>query len=118
SAGRSSGARRISRRRSLRQGSSGCGRSRPRRSRRCVPRCGSKDDPMSDPDIARTETGGGFAVEVPGFAGPFRLLADLVLEQKVDVCDVPIATVTGRFLAYATDAERWNLAEATWVLAI
>ena len=73
---------------------------------------------MSEPEIARTETGGGFAVEVPGFAGPFRLLADLVLEQKVDVCDVPIATVTDRFLAYTKDAERWNLEEATWFLAI
>jgi segregation and condensation protein A len=41
-----------------------------------------------------------------------------VLEQKVDVCDVPIATVTDRFLAYAKEAERWNLEEATWFLAI
>ncbi len=73
---------------------------------------------MSEPEIAPAETSGGFAVEVPGFAGPFRLLAALVLEQKVDVCDVPIATVTDRFLAYAKDAERWNLEEATWFLAI
>ena len=33
----------------------------------------------------------GFAVEIPGFDGPFRLLADLILDQKIDVCDVPIA---------------------------
>ena len=50
--------------------------------------------------------------------GPFRLLADLILEQKVDVCDVRIATVTDAFLAYAKDAERWNLEEATWFLAM
>jgi len=61
---------------------------------------------------------GTFAIEVPGFAGPFRLLADLILEQKVDVCDVPIASITDGFLAYANDAERWNLEEATWFLAI
>ncbi|MEX0983469.1 MAG: segregation/condensation protein A [Actinomycetota bacterium] len=61
---------------------------------------------------------GAFAVDVPGFAGPFRLLADLIVDQKVDVCDVPIATVTDGFLAYAKDAERWNLEEATWFLAI
>ena len=73
---------------------------------------------MSEPEIAPSETAGGFAVEVPGFAGPFRLLADLVLDQKVDVWDVPIATVTDRFLAYAKEAERWNLEEATWFLAI
>jgi segregation and condensation protein A len=46
----------------------------------------------------------GFAVEVPGFEGPFRLLADLILDQKVDVCDVPIATVTEGFLRYAGGA--------------
>jgi chromatin segregation and condensation protein Rec8/ScpA/Scc1 (kleisin family) len=67
---------------------------------------------MSEPEIAPAGTSGGFAVEVPGFAGPFRLLADLVLEQKVDVCDVPIATVTGRFPAYAKEVERGTLRSA------
>lgn len=61
---------------------------------------------------------GEFAVEVPVFTGPFRLLADLILEQKVDVCDVPVATVTDGFLAYSKDAERWSLEEATWFLAV
>ena len=55
---------------------------------------------------------------MPGFAGPFRLLADLILEQKVDVCDVPIATVTDGYLRYAKDTAAWNLEEATWFLAI
>ncbi len=61
---------------------------------------------------------GGFAVEVPTFSGPFRLLADLILEQKVDVCDVPVATVTDSFLTYSKDADRWSLEEATWFLAV
>jgi segregation and condensation protein A len=61
---------------------------------------------------------GGFAVEVPVFTGPFRLLADLILEQKVDVCDVPVASVTDRFLEHSRDAEVWNLEEATWFLAV
>ncbi len=61
---------------------------------------------------------GSFAVELPVFTGPFRLLAELILEQKVDVCDVPVATVTDRYLAYAKEAEGWNLEEATWFLAI
>ena len=73
---------------------------------------------MSEPETAPPPADSGFAVELPGFTGPFRLLADLILEQKVDVCDVAIATVTDRFLAYAKDAERWNLEEATWFLAI
>ena len=60
----------------------------------------------------------GFAVEVPGFTGPFRLLADLILDQKVDVCDVPIASVTDAFLASTNAAEGWSLEEATWFLAI
>jgi len=65
-----------------------------------------------------TDAGGAFAVELPVFAGPFRLLADLIMEQKVDVCDVPVATVTDRFLAQAKETERWDLEEVTWFLAI
>ena len=59
-----------------------------------------------------------FTVELPGFTGPFRLLADLILEQKFDVCDMSVATVTDRFLAHAKETDRWNLEEATWFLAI
>jgi segregation and condensation protein A len=61
---------------------------------------------------------GTFAVELPAFTGPFRVLAELILEQKVDVCDVPVASVTERFLAHAEDADRWDLEEATWFLAL
>lgn len=69
---------------------------------------------MSDEPVAQAE---GFAVELPVFTGPFRLLADLILDQKVDVCDVPIAMVTDGFLEHAKDADRWSLEEATWFLA-
>ena len=65
----------------------------------------------------RADATGTFAVELPVFAGPFKLLADLILDQKIDVCDVPIATITDRFLEHAKDAERWSLDEATWFLA-
>jgi len=51
------------------------------------------------------------------FSGPFRVLAELILDQKIDVCDVPIATVTDRFLERAKDTEWWSLEEATWFLA-
>jgi segregation and condensation protein A len=61
---------------------------------------------------------GSFAVDVPVFSGPFRLLADLILEQKVDVCDIPVARVTDRFLEHAADADGWSLEEATWFLAV
>ena len=61
---------------------------------------------------------GEFDVELPVFTGPFRLLAELLLSSKVDVCDVPVAAVTDRFLAHAKDAADWDLEEATWFLAL
>ena len=73
--------------------------------------------PPLGPEAGERPSAGAFAVELPVFVGPFRLLADLILDQKIDVCDVAIASVTDRFLAHATDAERWSLEEATWFLA-
>ncbi|MGH2540316.1 MAG: segregation and condensation protein A [Actinomycetota bacterium] len=73
---------------------------------------------MSGEAVGSSAHTGGFAVELPVFTGPFRLLADLILEQKVDVCDVAVASITDRYLAHAKDPERWNLEEATWFLAI
>jgi segregation and condensation protein A len=64
------------------------------------------------------EAAGTFSVELPVFAGPFRLLADLLLEQKIDVCDVSIAAITDAFLAHSKDSEAWSLEEATWFLAV
>jgi len=61
---------------------------------------------------------GDFAVALPVYAGPFRLLADLILEQKIDVCDVSVASVTDRYLAHTKDVGWWNLEEATWFLAV
>jgi len=73
---------------------------------------------MGEPTRPAAEVPGGFAVELPAFQGPFRLLADLILEQKVDVCDIAVASVTDRYLAHAKEVEGWNLEEATWFLAI
>lgn len=74
---------------------------------------------MSDTGVV---PGDSFAVDLPVFTGPFRLLAELILDQKVDVCDIAVATVTDGYLAYARDAAKeaagWNLEEATWFLAI
>jgi segregation and condensation protein A len=59
-----------------------------------------------------------FTVELPVFRGPFRALTDLILDQKVDVCDVPIARVTEEFLhRSAEEVESWDLEEATWFVA-
>jgi segregation and condensation protein A len=60
-----------------------------------------------------------FDVRLPVFAGPFKLLADLILEQKVDVCDVPVARITDAFVTRGShEVEAWTLDEATWFLAI
>jgi segregation and condensation protein A len=60
-----------------------------------------------------------FLIELPLFAGPFRLLADLILEQQMDVCDIAIARVTDRFIAYGADRmDGWSLEEGTWFLAV
>jgi segregation and condensation protein A len=61
---------------------------------------------------------GEFAVALPVFAGPFRVLADLLLSHRVDVCDVPVARVTQAFVAHAAEANGWSLEEATWFLAV
>ena len=74
-----------------------------------------EDDGAREP---RGATWRAFAVELAVFTGPFRLLCDLILEQKVDVCDVRSSSVTDRYLAHTKEADRWNLEEATWFLAI
>lgn len=61
---------------------------------------------------------GEFPVDLPVFSGPFRVLAELLLDRKVDVCDVSIARVTEEFLSRADEAEGWSLEEATWFLAM
>ena len=60
-----------------------------------------------------------FVVDLPLYSGPFRLLADLIFEQKLDVCDLPVARVTEAFLSRGLEAlPSWSLEEATWFLAV
>ena len=61
---------------------------------------------------------GEFHIDLPVFTGPFRLLADLLIDRTIDVCDVQVAKVIERFLEHADEAEGWSLEEATWFLAI
>jgi segregation and condensation protein A len=73
--------------------------------------------PAAGGGSAREREGDAFAVELPVFAGPFKLLADLILDQKIDVCDVPIATVTDGFLAHSK-RRRAGRSRTTWFLAV
>jgi segregation and condensation protein A len=60
-----------------------------------------------------------FAVDLPVFSGPFRLLSELILEQRMDVCDVPVARITDAFIRSGSDRlGRWSLEEASWFLAV
>lgn len=70
------------------------------------------------PDMAETEQPNEFVVELPLYSGPFRMLAGLIVDQKVDVCDVPVAKVTEAFLGHGIDAlAGWTLEETTWFVA-
>ena len=40
-----------------------------------------------------------FAVELTHFSGPLDLLLSLIRDEKVDICDIPIARVAQQFLA-------------------
>jgi segregation and condensation protein A len=64
------------------------------------------------------EPGQELVVELPLYSGPFRLLAGLILEQKIDICDVPVARVTEAFLQRGLNAlSVWSLEETTWFVA-
>jgi segregation and condensation protein A len=82
------------------------------------PRYDVLDPTMTSSDERVLARAGEFPVDLPVFQGPFRLLAELIMDRQVDVCDVPVAAVTKDFLARADEAEGWTLEEATWFLAI
>jgi segregation and condensation protein A len=68
--------------------------------------------------MAETEHPNEFIIELPLYSGPFRMLAGLIVDQKVNVCDVPVAKITEAFLARGIDAmAKWNLEETTWFVA-
>jgi segregation and condensation protein A len=56
-------------------------------------------------------------VTTPVFEGPFEVLMQLVLEHKVDVCDVPIAPIVEGFLRHISEAQL-DLTEASEFLVI
>lgn len=60
-----------------------------------------------------------YVIDLPAFVGPLRLLAELVFDNKLDVCDVPIASVTDEFVRRGTElVDGWTLEEATSFLGI
>ncbi len=57
-------------------------------------------------------------VSTPVFEGPFDVLLQLILDHKVDVCDVPIAPVVDAFVAHIAEAPSLDLAETSEFLVI
>ena len=57
-------------------------------------------------------------VSTPVFEGPFDVLLQLILDHKVDVCDVPIAPVVDAFVAHIAEVPELDLAEASEFLVI
>src|SRR3954447_10513114 len=52
---------------------------------------------------------GSFAVALPAFEGPLDLLLSLIQEHKLDIFDIPISFVVGKYLEYMEVARALNI---------
>ncbi len=59
-----------------------------------------------------------FEVKLDVFEGPFQLLLALIAEQRVDVCDIPIARLCEEYLKHIDDMERMDLEVTTEFLVV
>lgn len=59
-----------------------------------------------------------YEVKLDVFEGPFQLLLTLISEQRVDVCDVPIARLTEDYLGHLERMERADLDITTEFLVV
>lgn len=50
-----------------------------------------------------------YNIKIPVFEGPFDLLLHLIRENKIDIYDIPIALITGRYLRYIEMMKELNL---------
>jgi segregation and condensation protein A len=57
-------------------------------------------------------------ISLPLYEGPLDLLLDLIRRQKLDIYDIPIAKVTGQYLAYLHLMEEMNVDVASEFLLI
>jgi segregation and condensation protein A len=58
-----------------------------------------------------------YTVELDNFSGPLDLLLKLIERQKLDICDISLASVTKDYLAYMQTAEL-DPHQANWFLVI
>ncbi|GAG39469.1 unnamed protein product, partial [marine sediment metagenome] len=50
-----------------------------------------------------------YQVNLEVFQGPLDLLLFLIRKKKIDIHDIPIATITREYLAFLTQKEKINL---------
>lgn len=50
-----------------------------------------------------------YQIKLEVFEGPLDLLLFLIRKKKIDIHDIPIATITGEYLDYLNHKERINL---------
>ena len=74
-------------------------------------------DAPTTPDEA--SAGGGFAVRLDNFEGPFDLLLSLISKHKLDITEVALSRVTDEFIAHIKAAgPRWDLEQTTSFLLV
>lgn len=59
-----------------------------------------------------------YEVKLDVFEGPFQLILTLIAEQRLDVCDVPIARLTEDYLAHIEQMDRTDLEVTTEFLVV
>jgi len=64
---------------------------------------------MDSTGINQTEAVNIYNIKVPVFEGPFDLLLHLIKEDKIDIYDIPIALITGKYLQYIEMMKELNL---------
>jgi segregation and condensation protein A len=67
------------------------------------------------PQVVNSST---YEIKLEVFEGPFQLLLSLIGEQRVDVCDIPIAKLTEDYLAHLSQMERADLEITTEFLVV
>jgi segregation and condensation protein A len=60
----------------------------------------------------------GYPVSLPLFEGPLDLLLYLIRRQQLDITDIPIAQITGQFLAYVSLMQELNVDVAADFLVV
>lgn len=62
-------------------------------------------DPAHEPSVA-------YQVKLPAFEGPLDLLLHLIKEQRIDIYDIPVASITKQYLEYLDLMKELNLSIA------